>query len=623
MPTAATLLVAALILVAVFSGNNVLRTESAGTGPITAAETAVPLSSGSDVVIDDAAIATQGDGAAARTVKEFNAEEPFSMFALTWYGEADMAAFVRAENEAGEWGPWYETDPIGMLGADGKTGTELIYIEPTTRVQVNVSGIDLGLDPAPAAEEPAAEAEPETLPEEAVPAESPTPADPAPLPSTYGDIQPVAEVEELPREESRLSATEVEAVFIDGKLQEHRITQVVDGSNTNGMPEVISRAGWGANEKLRCSSSPTYSDPVSAVTVHHTAGSNNYSSAQSPGIMRGIYQYHASTLNWCDVGYGALIDKYGTIYEGRSGGLDKAVQGAHVGGFNENTWGIAMMGNYETVQPTEESIQALGTLAGWKAAVHGFDPQGSDTHYAEQTFSGARYNRGQGGTFPNINSHRHFHYTECPGEYLYSRLDDIRAIAATHAQSLQGTVGEGTSSSSSSSASSSAADAPKGSADASPEEPATDANRSSARNAHPAQQAISDLVGSPDTDRPALEETGFSPEGDSDIETTWRQVLDGYGDALGQPTSDLLGEEGQQTLLFERGLIINSDAVGTRALWGAISEEWIAQGLDLGPLGLPLNEEYRTGEGDRVRVDFEGGHITYDPDTRSTDVHTA
>ena len=50
--------------------------------------------------------------------------------------------------------------------------------------------------------------------------------------------------------------------------------------------------------------------------------------------MRGIYTYHARTLGWCDVGYNVLVDKYGQAFEGRRGGLDRNVQGAHAGGFS-------------------------------------------------------------------------------------------------------------------------------------------------------------------------------------------------------------------------------------------------------------------------------------------------
>ena len=94
-PVLATLLVATLIATAAFGGNQVMQTQGLGSGPVEVSTTSASLSAGESVVVDDAAIATQGEGDAARTVKEFSQEEPFSMFALTWYGAADVPAFVR------------------------------------------------------------------------------------------------------------------------------------------------------------------------------------------------------------------------------------------------------------------------------------------------------------------------------------------------------------------------------------------------------------------------------------------------------------------------------------------------------------------------------------------------
>ena len=127
------------------------------------------------------------------------------------------------------------------------------------------------------------------------------------------------------------------------------------------------------------------------------------------------------------------------------------------------------------------------------------------------------------------------------------------------------------------------------------------------------------------TDLPNLGGEQLSIAGGSDVERKWNEVYQLYGGVLGQPNGGVTGaaDEGLEVALFDRGLIIDSDAVGARALWGGVADAWAAQGLDAGPLGLPLNEEYATGEGDKVRVDFEGGSITYDPATQTTDVQTA
>lgn len=460
--TLAVILSASLVVTATLGiGTGIIPTDVPGTAPVAASAATASFASGSNVVVNDPAIATQGEGEAARTVKEFSREEQFSMFALTWNGTRDIAAFVRAQAADGSWGPWYNAEPLDETSPTGTTGTELIYVEPTNRVQVSVAGVDVVGAPTPVAETPEAVA-PEAAPAEQTPQATQTdapgaaqPASPAeaqeapapaaspeptgqpapksgtvPIPTNYGDIKPVAEVAD---------AADLEAVFIDGNAQGSGIALAAE-SDSYGMPEVVSRAGWGADESIRCQD-PTVDDQVSALTIHHTAGSNNYTQAQAPGVVRGIYQYHAQTLGWCDIGYNALVDKYGTIYEGRYGGLNQAVQGAHAGGFNQNTWGISMMGNYESLTPPQETLDAVGRLAGWRAALAGFDPTGEDLHYSEGT-SFTKYAYGTEVTLPNIFAHRDVGLTTCPGDAGYAQMDTIRAIAKETYDSLKDALAE-------------------------------------------------------------------------------------------------------------------------------------------------------------------------------------
>lgn len=680
-PTLAVILATTLVVAAAFGGNRILNTQGAGSGPIEAYEATASLASGENVVVDDAAISAQSGEGGPRTVKEFTRDEQFSMFALTWYGQQDLAAFVRAELADGSWGPWHSLEPLAEPGLDGKIGTELLYIEPTNKVQVSIIGVDLfgdeaapevQLEEAPAeeapVEEPAQEAPMEAPVEQApqapAPAEEPTQEAPveeapaeqapaggtAPLPSNYGAIRPVADV---------VDASDIEAVFIDGNAEEGGIALATQ-STTYGMPDVVTRAGWGANESLRCRNA-TIDDQVSAVTIHHTAGSNNYSRAEAAGIVRGIYRYHASTLGWCDVGYNAMVDKYGTIYEGRHGGLDKAVQGAHVGGFNQNTWAISMMGNYDVAQPSQEMIRSVGELAGWKAAISGFHPTGTDQHYAEFNFGGSRYGAGQGGTFPNINAHRDFHYNACPGQYGYAQMGNIRTIATEKYNQIENGT-DGSTSTPSSSASStatttnSATTAPVTNPvtqEPAPQEPGPapgtpTALLSSVLNGD--QSALAGVIGTLAAvaitaavsggeitgqtsslgdveiieglslaDLAPVVSTVVSLSGDSEIQQTWNRVNATFGPVLGSPRSGVAtAGAGTNYALFDNGIILNSEETGANALWGAIGDAWAAQGFDLGPLGLPVNEEYPAGE--LVRVDFQHGYITYDPATHQVDI---
>ena len=234
----------------------------------------------------------------------------------------------------------------------------------------------------------------------------------------WTDIEPVAD--ELPIDQ-------VDAVLIDGQAAASGIDPIVDAKNVTGMPKVITRAGWGANENNRCKGAD-YDSKLVGATVHHTAGSNNYTESQSAGIVRGIYQYHAQTLGWCDIGYNALVDKYGNIYEGRYGGLDKNVQGAHAGGFNTGTFGISMMGNYSSVAPSEAALNSVGNMIGWRLKVAGVKPTGQIQMTSGGT-SYSKYGYGKQVTLPAIFAHRDVGNTTCPGDAGYAQMSKIRSIA--------------------------------------------------------------------------------------------------------------------------------------------------------------------------------------------------
>ncbi|WP_141538692.1 N-acetylmuramoyl-L-alanine amidase [Isoptericola jiangsuensis] len=178
-------------------------------------------------------------------------------------------------------------------------------------------------------------------------------------------------------------------------------------------PTVATRAAWGAVESMM-TWSPTQGS-IRAATIHHTAGTNSYSAAQVPGIIRGIYAYHANTRDWGDIGYNFLVDKYGRAWEGRAGGILNQTIGGHARGFNTNTTGVSVLGNYDVVQPSTASVTAVVKLVAWKLALHGVPATGSTT------IEGVR--------LPRILGHRDVASTACPGRYLYPKLGEIRRRA--------------------------------------------------------------------------------------------------------------------------------------------------------------------------------------------------
>ena len=105
--------------------------------------------------------------------------------------------------------------------------------------------------------------------------------------------------------------------------------------------------------------------------VHHTVSLNDYAPEEGPAIVLSVCRYHRNSNGWNDVGYNALVDKYGVLYEGRAGGLDQAVVGAQAQGFNDETAGIASIGDHTSVEATPETLSALASYIRWKLSVHG------------------------------------------------------------------------------------------------------------------------------------------------------------------------------------------------------------------------------------------------------------
>ena len=181
-------------------------------------------------------------------------------------------------------------------------------------------------------------------------------------------------------------------------------------------PRIYSRSQWGADERLRDPSSLRYGE-VHAGFVHHTVNANAYDREDVPAILRGIYAYHTRSLGWSDVGYNYLVDRFGRIWEGRYGGVDRPVVGAHTLGYNDDAFAMSAIGNFETARPSEPMLRAYQRLFAWKLSVHGVRADDGRQWVSSDWF-------------PAVNGHRDAGQTACPGRYLYERIGDIRAGAA-------------------------------------------------------------------------------------------------------------------------------------------------------------------------------------------------
>ena len=188
---------------------------------------------------------------------------------------------------------------------------------------------------------------------------------------------------------------------------------------TAAKPTIFSRAQWGADESIRNKSALRYGS-ISAGFVHHTVNANDYTEAQVPAILRSIYAYHVKSRGWSDIGYNFLVDRFGRIWEGRFGGIDKPVVGAHTLNYNDYAFAMSAIGNFDTVQPPDVMLRAYGALFAWKLSLHGVNPASVSQKVGRSTF-------------PAINGHRDAGSTACPGRYLYAKLPVIRQYASSAA----------------------------------------------------------------------------------------------------------------------------------------------------------------------------------------------
>jgi hypothetical protein len=200
-----------------------------------------------------------------------------------------------------------------------------------------------------------------------------------------------------------------------------------DAEAQEQQPPIVPREAWGAQD-CPPRSPPSYGE-VKAAFVHHTVTTNEYTPAEAPAAVLAVCRYHRNSNGWDDIGYNFVVDKYGTIYEGRAGGVDQAVIGAQAAGYNAQTTGISNLGTYTDVGQSEAALDAMARLIRWKLPLHGQPTSGSVT-VTSAGGSSNRYPAGTQVTLDRISGHRDGNATACPGDSLYAQLPDLRARAA-------------------------------------------------------------------------------------------------------------------------------------------------------------------------------------------------
>lgn len=341
----------------------------------------------------------------------------FATVGVTWSPEADLdeeevTVSVRSLKD-GTWGDWEEIeydeahgpDPDSREARKARAGTDPIVVGAVDEVQVKVETTDgeapdamrlAVVDPRPTTDPVLAEPAIDTgdLPAEGALSLSSATTDPTADPSSAPTEEPVVE---------------------EG---------VLAGTVVTPKPKIFSRAQWGADERLRDKGSLSYFE-VHAGFVHHTVNGNGYTREQVPSLLRGIYAYHTQSRGWSDIGYNFVVDKFGRIWEGRYGGVDRPVVGAHTLGYNEYSFAMSALGNFDTAKPSSAMLEAYGRLMGWKLSLHGVSASST------RQWVGKRW-------LPAVSAHRDVGQTACPGAYLYARLGRIRTLASEYQRSFGG-----------------------------------------------------------------------------------------------------------------------------------------------------------------------------------------
>ena len=557
----------------------------------------------------------------------------FLVAGFTWAGGADLPEGVRIYlrvRENGTWSPWYlnEAADSGRDDRETTAGTGEFVTGGADAVQASVvgsslpAGLKLVLVPSqPQGEEvldsgdvSTTEAAPTPVVEE-VAAWQPGSGRAGRSGSIGGPAVPSAPEPGTPLTASAVSTTTAlspstvpatVSATVPAAVPVSVPAAVPAGTTANGLPmPVTTRAEWGANASYM-SWDPDY-ESAGHVVVHHTAGTNNYSAGQSASIVRGIYYYHAVTLDWGDIGYNFLIDKYGTVFEGRSGSVaapaGEMSVGAHARGVNTGTMGLSMMGDYSSVSPSEAQLSSVGRMAGWFLKRAGItDANGRAGLHVWTT---ERYQAGSTISMPRILGHRDVGYTTCPGNVGYSKLGTIRTIAQTQ---IDG-----------GSASSTA--------------PGAVTLRGGILTAWTAAGGERSKMGLPTTSEIASSKGGVYQRFEHGVAYWTRAtgaqfvaepVLSAWGGywyekgSMGYPRSGVVsGPGGSFRQSFEGGVAYWRSGGKASFVRGGILTAWTAAGGERSKVGLPVGYEVRQADG-TVTQAFEKGQISVSPTGTAT-----
>jgi uncharacterized protein with LGFP repeats len=483
--------------------------------------------------------AAQAPAAGPAVVAELprTATEEFGMVGVTWATGPATGVTVEVRTRAyGQWSTWTPLSVGSDEGQGGRPGTEPLWVGAADGVAARVTS------------------------------ETGTPRD-----VRVATIDPGSE-----------RANTQTATGPGSTVASAMTVAATDGTPSyTAQPTIITRSGWGASSGTPCDT-PAAGDQTRGVIVHHTAGTNLYTKAQSASIVRAAQAYHVKSQKWCDIGYNFLVDKYGQIFEGRRGGMDRAVRGAHAGNLEVNTYtmGVSMMGNYDTARLTPALKDSMVKLIGWRMGTTYLKAKGT------YTLGGKKLNM--------IAGHRDVLATACPGRYGYAWLSEsggLRDRVETYISKYSTPI-------------------------------KSRYNGLGATAAGPiftgeARAATGSHLRARNVDIYAKAAAKFAYSVGSRMRTEFDR-LGGSAGSLGYPTGEQAAIPGATRQAFDGGRVyLVGSAV--RTLQGDIAKVYANLGETSSPVGAPVSSTITDAAG-ASRATFASGHITSDPATGLTTV---
>ena len=165
--------------------------------------------------------------------------------------------------------------------------------------------------------------------------------------------------------------------------------------------------------------------------VHHTASANDYASGDVPGLLRGFYRFHTGPdRRWPDVAYNFFVDRYGTVWEGRTGSLTGPVMADATGGSQGFAQLCCFIGNHQAEAPTPEARTSMIALLAALADTYAIETEpGATTTFVSRGSN--RWPAGTTVTTTTIAGHRDMSLTACPGDTAYGLVRDVFPAAVT------------------------------------------------------------------------------------------------------------------------------------------------------------------------------------------------